>query len=81
MGQPLPQETTISFAGTADDNEDGDLTASLSWNSDADGIIGTGGGSFSAVLSDGSHNITATVADSSEGGRKRFGGRHGYCSW
>ncbi len=56
---------TISFAGTADDNEDGDLTASLSWNSNTDGVVGTGGGSVSTVLNDGAHNITATVLDSS----------------
>jgi hypothetical protein len=53
----------ISFAGTASDAEDGNLTASLIWTSDIVGQIGTGG-SFSAVLSDGLHNITATTIDS-----------------
>jgi hypothetical protein len=66
-GATFVSGSIISFAGTADDNEDGDLTASLSWNSDADGVVGTGGSSFSAVLSDGDHNITATVLDSSGG--------------
>ncbi|MCH9040856.1 MAG: trypsin-like serine protease, partial [Thaumarchaeota archaeon] len=38
--------TTINFAGSASDTEDGDLTTSLSWTSSRDGSIGTGG-SFS----------------------------------
>jgi subtilisin family serine protease len=54
---------SISFAGSASDAEDGDLTASLVWTSDKDGQIGTGG-SFSAVPSDGTHTITASVTDS-----------------
>lgn len=53
---------TISFAGTASDTENGDLTASLVWTSSINGQIGTGG-SFSRVLSDGSHTITASVTD------------------
>jgi hypothetical protein len=54
---------SISFDGSASDTEDGDLTGSLVWTSNLDGYIGTGG-SFSAVLSDGTHTITASVADS-----------------
>jgi hypothetical protein len=53
---------TISFAGSANDTEDGDLTDSLVWSSDLDGQIGTGG-SFNKVLSDGTHTITASVTD------------------
>jgi hypothetical protein len=53
---------SISFAGTASDDEDGVLTSSLIWRSDLDDEIGTGG-SFSAVLSDGLHTITAEVTD------------------
>jgi hypothetical protein len=53
--------TSISFAGSATDTEDGSLTDSLVWKSD--GVqIGTGG-SFSAVLSDGTHTITASATD------------------
>jgi hypothetical protein len=40
------------------------LTAGLTWTSDHDGLIGTGG-SFSRVLSDGTHEITASATDSS----------------
>ena len=55
---------SISFAGTASDTEDIGLTAAdLSWSSDIDGGIGSGG-SFSATLSDGVHSITASATDS-----------------
>jgi subtilisin family serine protease len=55
--------TSISFSGAAADAEDGSLTSSLVWTSNLDGQIGTGG-SFSAVLSEGTHTITASVTDS-----------------
>ena len=55
--------TSIAFSGTAPDAEDGDLASNLAWTSNVDGLIGTGG-SFSAVLSDGTHLITASVTDS-----------------
>lgn len=53
----------ISFAGSATDSEDGTLTSSLVWMSNLEGQIGTGG-SFGAVLSDGTHVITASATDS-----------------
>ncbi|MFO7965702.1 MAG: S8 family serine peptidase [Desulfobacterales bacterium] len=62
-GDSFDSNATISFSGSASDNEDGDLTAGLDWASDKEGQIGTGG-SFSAVLSDGTHTITAEVTDS-----------------
>ena len=57
--------TTILFEGTASDTEDDDLilTENIVWTSDIVGQIGTGG-SFSAILSDGTHTITASVTDS-----------------
>lgn len=54
--------TVISFAGTASDTEVGDITSNLSWTSNLDGQIGTGG-SFTNTLSDGEHTITAQVTD------------------
>jgi hypothetical protein len=54
---------TIAFVGTANDAEEGDLSAGLVWTSSLDGKIGTGG-SFSSSLSDGNHTITAAVSDS-----------------
>lgn len=62
-GDSFASGTTISFAGSATDAEDGDLTTALVWTSDRDGKIGTGG-SFATVLSDGIHVITAAVTDS-----------------
>ncbi len=55
--------TLISFAGTATDAQDGNLSSSITWSSDKDGVIGAGS-SVSAVLSDGTHIITASVTDS-----------------
>lgn len=53
----------IVFNGTAIDTEDGDLAADLTWTSDIDDYIGSGG-SFSTILSVGRHIITASVTDS-----------------
>jgi hypothetical protein len=64
-GATYASGATIDFAGAASDAEDGDVTASLDWTSNIDGQIGTGG-SFSAVLSDGEHTITATATDSDD---------------
>ena len=55
--------TTISFTGSANDAEDGDLTADLAWTSDLDGTIDTGG-DVTATLSDGTHAVAASVTDS-----------------
>jgi len=54
---------TISFSGSANDAEDGDLTADLAWTSDLDGTIDTGG-DVTATLSDGTHAVAASVTDS-----------------
>ena len=62
-GSIFASGSIIAFAGTASDTEDGDLTGSLTWISNIDGAIGTGG-SFSVSLSDGVHTITASVTDS-----------------
>ncbi|MDJ0842077.1 MAG: hypothetical protein QNK37_36585 [Acidobacteriota bacterium] len=53
----------LNFTGTATDAEDGTLTGSLSWSSNIDGSLGSGG-SVSATLSVGTHTITASVTDS-----------------
>jgi subtilisin family serine protease len=62
-GSTFDSGVPILFEGVGTDDEDGDLTGSLVWESSLDGRIGTGG-SFSQILSDGTHQITATVADS-----------------
>jgi len=57
------QGTSVGFAGTATDAEDGDLVASLAWTSSVDGAIGTGGSFSTSSLSAGAHTITASVTD------------------
>ena len=55
---------SVSFTGTANDTEDGDLSASLSWSSSLDGSIGSGASFSTSSLSVGTHTITASVTDS-----------------
>ena len=62
-GSSFPEGTSIGFTGTANDAEDGELSASLGWSSSIDGSLGTGD-SLQATLSVGTHTITASVTDS-----------------
>jgi hypothetical protein len=62
-GSTFADSTSISFTGSANDREDGNVTGYLVWRSSINGQIGTGG-SFARSLSAGSHTITATVTDS-----------------
>ena len=63
-GLTVDYGSTINFAGTASDAEDGDLTASLAWSSDLDGAIGTGGSVSTSLLTVGTHTISAAATDS-----------------
>ena len=63
-GDSFDSGTSISFAGTASDAEDGDNTASLIWVSSINGQIGSGGNFTNTTLSDGNHTITVSVTDS-----------------
>ncbi len=58
---------SVSFAASASDPEQGDVSASLRWVSNRDGQIGTGASFARANLSTGIHTITATANDA--GGR------------
>ncbi|NJL27958.1 MAG: hypothetical protein HC897_08690 [Thermoanaerobaculia bacterium] len=62
-GATVTATDPITFAGSATDVEEGDLTAGLSWVSDLDGTIGTGGSFQMATLSIGLHTITASLVD------------------
>ncbi len=62
-GSTFNEGDTITFTGTADDLEDGDLAANLSWSSDVDGFIGTGESVSSSTLSVDTHLVTAQVTD------------------
>ena len=66
-----PSGVAITFAGSATDTQDGNLTSSLSWTSSIDGAIGSGG-SFTRMFSAGSHVIPrrhATVPGSRDPAR------------
>jgi extracellular elastinolytic metalloproteinase len=63
-GSSFQEGTSVGFSGTATDAEDGTLTGSLSWTSNLDGSIGSGGSFSTATLSVGTHSITASVTDS-----------------
>jgi subtilisin family serine protease len=62
-GSSFAYNSNITFTGSANDAEDGNLGASLAWTSSINGLIGTGG-SFIRILSPGTHTITASVTDS-----------------
>ena len=63
-GSSFIQGTSVAFAGTANDAEDGDKTADLSWSSSIDSGIGSAGSFSISTLSVGVHTITASVTDS-----------------
>ena len=60
-GSTFTAGTSIALTGTASDTEDGDLTASLTWSSNLDGSIGSGGSFSTSNLSVGTPAITAAV--------------------
>ena len=59
----VDEGTSLTFAGSASDSEDGDIGNNLVWTSNIDGQIGTGK-SFQRALSPGAHVIKARVTDS-----------------
>ena len=62
-GATVTPGTSVTFTGSANDAQQGNLTGQLVWRSNLAGQIGTGG-SFTRVLTAGTHAITATVTDS-----------------
>lgn len=61
-GAVLADGASVSFAATASDPEDGDLTAAIAWTVD-DAPLGATGGSVSTTLAPGTHVVSASVAD------------------
>jgi hypothetical protein len=53
----------INFSGAANDSQDGNLSAGMTWSSSISGYIWSGG-SFQGTLPTGTHVITASVTDS-----------------
>jgi arylsulfatase A-like enzyme len=60
-----PFRTAVLLAGTANDPEQGDLSATIAWSSNLDGSLGVGASVIAATLSAGVHTVTAKVTDSS----------------
>lgn len=58
----VDEGTPITFSGTAADAEDGDLSPTLRWTSNRDGLLGVGA-TLTETLSVGLHTITATATD------------------
>lgn len=54
----VEEGTTLTFSGTAQDAEDGNISVNIVWNSSLDGQI-----TNSTTLSIGTHTITASVRD------------------
>jgi len=69
-GTSSPPGQALTFAGSASDPEEGNLTANLQWTSTIDGVLGSGGSFTTSTLSLGTHWITASVTDGS--GRSGF---------
>jgi len=61
--QYVPGEL-VSFLASASDYEDGDVSGSLQWSSNLDGVIGQGAQFDSSSLSEGYHLVTAIATDS-----------------
>ncbi|TMA49592.1 MAG: DNRLRE domain-containing protein, partial [Deltaproteobacteria bacterium] len=63
-GGTVTQDASTSFTATALDATDGDLSSTIRWTSDRDGVL-AGGASFATnMLSEGTHHITVTATDS-----------------
>ena len=56
--------SAVGLAASASDTQDGTLTAALTWTSDRDGALGSGGSVTVSTLSVGTHLLTAAVTDS-----------------
>ena len=62
-GSSFDEGTAVTFTGTADDPEDGDISSDIEWTSSIDGTLGGGSSIEVSNLSFGTHTITATATD------------------
>ena len=63
-GSTFTSGAIITFTGTANDAEDGDISASIVWTSNLHpGVSATGASHSTNLLIDGTHTIAATVTD------------------
>jgi hypothetical protein len=58
------QGTSITFAGSANDSQDGNISSNIVWHSNRDGDLGSGASITTSNLSVNTHTITASVTDS-----------------
>lgn len=63
VGVQVATGESITFSAVADDEQSGDVSASLVWTSSITGALGTGPSFSLATLQVGSHLITATATD------------------
>ncbi|MDP6548918.1 MAG: S8 family serine peptidase [Dehalococcoidia bacterium] len=63
-GATFDSGTPIAFAGAATDDKDGDVSASIAWESSIGGPLGAGASISVSTLADGNHSITASATDS-----------------
>ncbi|MFC6978733.1 proprotein convertase P-domain-containing protein [Microbulbifer taiwanensis] len=63
-GSTVTEGDVVVFSATADDSEDGDVSASINWLSSLDGLIGTGTSVSTTTLSAGEHTVMAEAVDS-----------------
>jgi uncharacterized delta-60 repeat protein len=63
-GSTFIQGSNINFVASAIDDEDGDITSNIQWDSANDGLLGTGGNISIDSLSVGQHLISAQIFDS-----------------
>jgi hypothetical protein len=63
-GASLKTGTSVTFSGNATDAQDGNLSSKMTWTSNLQGQIGTGGTFSRTDLMSGTHTITVTVVDS-----------------
>jgi extracellular elastinolytic metalloproteinase len=59
----ITQGASVTFTGTANDAEQGLLTANLQWTSNLQGVLGAGGSFVRSDLVQGTHTVTAAVTD------------------
>ena len=64
-GSSSIETESVAFTASANDAEEGDLSASLAWSSDLDGPIGSGASFSLSSLTVGTHVVSASVTDSS----------------
>jgi len=63
-GDVFSEGGSVSLLASAEDAEDGDLSGSIRWSSDRDGLLGIGASLSVSSLSVGDHLLSASVSDS-----------------